>query len=119
MRAAGVGLACITNKEERFARQVLDAHGLTGYFGLLIGGDTLPVKKPDRAVIAHALAAFGVETAQAAHVGDSRTDVLAARNANVAAWAVPYGYNAGEPIEASQPDRLFDRLPDIARHVLA
>ena len=55
----------------------------------------------------------------AAHIGDSRTDVEAARNAGVAAWAVPYGYNAGEPIAAAEPQRIFCNLADIAAHVLA
>jgi len=119
LRASGVRLACVTNKEERFARRVLEATRLDGAFELLIGGDTLPHKKPDRAVIDHVLQALGGRHhAAAAHVGDSRTDIETARNAGVGAWAVPYGYNAGEPIEASQPDRLFASLPDVADHVL-
>ena len=43
----------------------------------------------------------------------------AARNAGVAAWAVPYGYNAGEPIAAAGPQRIFDNLAEMATEVLA
>ena len=43
---------------------------------------------------------------------------MAARNAGVAAWAVPYGYNAGRPIADAHPDRIFQTLGDVARHVL-
>ena len=117
--ASGVRLACVTNKEEHFARRVLEATGLVGAFELLIGGDTLPCKKPDRAVIEHVLRALGGRAEAAAHIGDSRTDVETARNAGIGAWAVPYGYNAGVPIAASRPDRLFNSLPEIADHVLA
>ena len=117
--ASGVRLACVTNKEEHFARRVLEATKLDGAFELLIGGDTLPHKKPDRKVIDHMLKAMGGQHDAAAHIGDSRTDVETARNAGIAAWAVPYGYNAGVPVEASHPDRLFDSLPEIADHVLA
>lgn len=53
-----------------------------------------------------------------AHVGDSTTDVLAARNAGVAAWAVPYGYNGGAPIADANPERIFAGLLEVAEHVI-
>jgi phosphoglycolate phosphatase len=58
------------------------------------------------------------DTRRAAHVGDSSTDMDAARNAGVAAWAVPYGYNAGAPIVDSQPQRIFPGLIEVADFVL-
>lgn len=119
LAGAGVHLACVTNKEVRHARQVLAANRLDAAFGLLIGGDTLPVKKPDPAVLRHVAAHFGVPLQRLAHVGDSAVDVQAARNAGVAAWALPHGYNAGRPVASAGPDRLFDDLGAVARHVLA
>ena len=112
-------LACLTNKEERFARRVLEKTALAEYFDLVVGGDTLPCKKPDRATVFHVLDTLGGERSHAAHVGDSRTDVETAHNAGIAAWAVPYGYNGGEPIEAAGPNRIFATLTDVAEHVLA
>ena len=119
LRLAGVRLACLTNKEERFARRVLEKTALAEYFDLVVGGDTLPCKKPDRATVFHVLDTLGGERSHAAHVGDSRTDVETAHNAGIAAWAVPYGYNGGEPIEAAGPNRIFATLTDVAEHVLA
>jgi phosphoglycolate phosphatase len=119
LRVAGLRLVCLTNKEERFARRVLQQTRLDGYFELLIGGDTLAQKKPHAAVIHHVLQKLGGRAEQFAHIGDSRTDVETARNASVAAWAVPYGYNAGEPIAAAHPDVLFANLADVVRHVIA
>lgn len=118
LREAGIRLACVTNKEQLFATQVLEATGLAGYFELLVGGDTLPHKKPHRSVLDHVAKTFAVSSNRMAHVGDSRTDMDAARASNVAAWAVPWGYNAGEPIEATKPERLFQSLPDVADYVL-
>ena len=118
LRSGGVRLVCLTNKEERFARRVLQQTQLDGYFELLIGGDTLNHKKPHRAVIDHVLQKLGGRPERFAHIGDSRTDVETARNAAVAAWAVPYGYNAGEPIAAAQPDLLFENLAAVASHVI-
>ena len=117
--AAGLRLACVTNKEQRHAQRVLDATALAPYFELLIGGDTLAWKKPDARVLRHVVAALGSRPVHAAHVGDSQTDLAAARNAGVADWAVPWGYNAGTPIAQARPTRLFDSFAAIAAAALA
>lgn len=118
LRADGVRLACVTNKEARYATRVLSASGLDRQFELVIGGDTLPWKKPDARVLLHVLTALGGDPLHAAHVGDSSTDLLSARNAGVADWAVPWGYNAGKPVADDAPQRLFHSLPQIADFVL-
>lgn len=107
LKAQGVKLAVVTNKEDRYTQVVLDAHRLAPLFDRVISGDTLPTKKPDPAGIAVCLAQFGVDRARALFVGDSSIDVATARNAGVAVWALPYGYNMGQPIEACQPDRVI------------
>lgn len=115
LREAGVTCVCVTNKEERFALQVLDRTGLRGYFPTVIGGDTLAFKKPDRRVLDHVMRLHGVADRQTGHVGDSSIDVATARAAGVAAWAVPYGYNGGASIEDSRPDHIFPRLDLLAQ----
>ena len=119
LRAAGVRLACVTNKELRHAQRVLSVTGLAPYFDLTIGGDSLPEKKPHASVLRHVISALDGQAAGTAHVGDSRIDVMAARNAGVSAWAVPYGYNGGIPIAAAGPERIFDGLLPMARHVIS
>ena len=119
LRAADLRLACVTNKELRHARAVLRATRLDAYFDLTVGGDSLAQKKPHASVLRHVADTLGVATGRTAHVGDSAIDVQAARNAGVAAWAVPYGYNAGQPIADAMPDRIFQSLPQVAEHVLA
>jgi phosphoglycolate phosphatase len=119
LRSAGIKLACVTNKEIRFAHRVLEVTGLAEFFPIVIGGDSLAQKKPHPQVIDHCLDALSVDQSRAAHVGDSSIDVDTARRAGVAAWAVPYGYNGGMAIEASSPDHLFATIDHIADHVLA
>ena len=119
LRRAGIKLACVTNKELRHARRVLEVTRLDSYFDLVIGGDSLDQKKPHPSVLRHVAQALNVSLARTAHLGDSVTDVAAARNAGVAAWAVPYGYNAGQPIADAKPDRLFGSLLAVSQHVLA
>jgi phosphoglycolate phosphatase len=102
-----VKLAVVTNKEGRYTQTVLDAHGLMPLLDAVVSGDTLPTKKPDPAGIRWCLEKFGVAPASALFVGDSSIDVATARNAGVAVWALPYGYNMGQAIEACQPDRVI------------
>ncbi len=108
----------MTNKELRHALRVLQAAQLDSLFDLVVGGDSLPQKKPHPSVLRHVVATLNGDTRRAAHVGDSSTDVEAARNAGVAAWAVPYGYNAGVPIDEAEPQRIFAALSQVAEHVL-
>lgn len=117
LRAAGVRLAVVSNKEWRLARRVLRAAGILDAFDLVVGGDTLAEKKPHPLPILHCLVAFGVDPRQAAHVGDMAVDVQAARRAGVAAWAVPYGYEP-DALLAAGPDRVFDSIAALADHVV-
>jgi phosphoglycolate phosphatase len=119
LRAHGMRLACVTNKAQRATLHLLQRHRLHAAFDLVLGGDALPQRKPDARVLQHVSAAMGVPLQAMAHVGDSATDMQAARNAGVRAWAVPYGYNRGRPIAEAAPDRIFDDLMQVARAALA
>jgi phosphoglycolate phosphatase len=107
LRARGVKTAVVTNKEGRYTATVLNAHQLMLLLDCVVSGDTLPTKKPNPAGIAHCLAQFGVHKDRALFVGDSSIDVATARNAGVAVWALPYGYNMGQTIESCNPDRVI------------
>lgn len=113
LRQQGVRLALITNKPVRFLPDLLAAHGLQQSFDWVLGGDSLPLQKPDPAPLLHVLQAAGVAAAQALFVGDSRSDILAARAAGVPVVAVSYGYNHGQPIAAENPDLLVDSLAQL------
>ncbi len=106
----GVKRAVVTNKETRFTASLLRRHGLEPLVDRTICGDTLPTRKPDPAGVLDCIAAFGTSARRSLFVGDSSIDVATARNAGVPVWAVTYGYNMGQPIAASQPDRLLGSL---------
>ena len=105
--ARGVKLAVVTNKDGRFTNTVLNAHQLMPLLHRVVSGDTMPIKKPNPAGIQSCLEQFGVAPERALFVGDSSIDVATARNAGVTVWALPYGYNMGQPIEACAPDRVI------------
>ena len=119
LAAAGYRLAVCTNKPERATRLVLGGLGLEGFFPLVLGGDSLPVRKPDPGPLHAALDGLGVGPGEAAMVGDHRNDVLAARAAGVAAIFARYGYGAAS-LGTLTPDAAIDRfaaLPEVL-HVI-
>jgi phosphoglycolate phosphatase len=113
LRTIGVKLALLTNKERRFVRFLLEVHGLDGDFDCEVCGDTLPARKPDPLTVQHCLRTLSVPPAGALLVGDSAVDVETARKAGIAVWAVSYGYNQGQPIGRSKPDRVIGSIADV------
>lgn len=118
LHAAGFKLACITNKPEAFTTPLLAKTGLLPFFEIVVCGDTLPQKKPDPAPLIYACAKLGVTINDAVMVGDSRTDVAAARHAACAIFAVQHGYTQGQPIDANEVDALLTAFSDVHGHVL-
>ncbi len=113
LKMLGVKLALITNKPEKFIPELLAQTQMAEYFDWVVGGDTLPQKKPDPAGLLWVMQQAGVTAEQCLFVGDSRNDVQAARSAGVACIAVTYGYNYGEPISAENPALVLEDLREL------
>jgi len=103
----GAKLGVVTNKVEHLSREVLALLGLARFFPVVIGGDTLPVKKPDPAPVLEAIRQLGGDRAHAVMVGDSPFDIDAARNAAIPSIAVSFGYTDVPPHEMGA-DQLID-----------
>ena len=71
LRERDLALAVVSNFDSRLS-PLLDALGLAPFFDAVVCSGAVGAAKPDPAIFAHALAALGVETSQALHVGDSR-----------------------------------------------
>lgn len=112
LKKIGLPLACITNKPAKFTVPLLQATGLIDYFDIVVSGDTLPKKKPDPDQIFHSCQHFGVEPWEALLIGDSNTDISAAKNAGCYIFTVPYGYNQGLAIDHTAVDAQIDHLQD-------
>ncbi len=109
----GVHLGCITNKAARFTEPLLAALGVSEHFGIVLSGDSLPEKKPSPRPLLHAAAHFGIAPADALMVGDSISDVKAARAAGFPVVCVSYGYNHGLDIRSAGPDAVVDSLAEL------
>ena len=113
LRARGLRLACLTNKPTAFARPLLAAKGLDGFFEQVFGGDAFERKKPDPLPLLKTCEALGTQPAATLMVGDSQNDALAARAAGCPVALVTYGYNHGEPIASAPHDALVDSLASV------
>lgn len=110
LQKRGAKLAVVTNKFERLARAVVAAFELQHHFPVILGGDTLPERKPSALPVLEACARLGVALDAAVMIGDSVTDVGAARAAKIDVFCVPYGYNHGQDIRLAGADGVITDL---------
>ena len=115
LQAAGLRLACVTNKPIAFALPLLRQKGLAAYFEIVYGGDSLARKKPDPLPLQQVCADFDLAPAQVVAIGDSSNDAQAARAAGCPVLTVPYGYNHGHSIHDTDSDGIVDTLLVAAR----
>ena len=114
LRAAGLRLACVTNKPQRFARDLLAAKGLLDAFEHVFGGDAFEHKKPHPQPLLKACEALGSEPARTLMVGDSSNDAAAARAAGCPVVLVTYGYNHGHDVREVDADAWIDSLAQLS-----
>ena len=110
---AGHPLAICTNKPEAPARSVLAHFGLLDRFAAVVGGDSLPVRKPSPGHLLGVLAMMNAGPERAAMIGDSPADVATALNAGVPVIAVAYGYRR-VPANDLGADVLIENFSDIS-----
>ena len=113
LKRAGYPLGCVTNKAAQFTEPLLRDLGIADEFAIIVSGDTLPQKKPDPAPLLHAAKFFGIAPAASLMIGDSVSDVKAARAAGFQIVCMSYGYNHGEDIRAADPDAVIDVMTEI------
>ena len=113
LKSRGYRLGCVTNKAAQFTLPLLKDLGVYDDFEIVISGDTLPVKKPDPGPLLHAAKHFGVKPEDALMIGDSISDVKAARAAGFQIVCMSYGYNHGEDIRNYDPDLVIDSMAEL------
>ena len=114
LEGAGSRWGIVTNKPEYLASALMPLLGWDARCAVLVGGDTLPVRKPDPLPLLHAAQACGVEPRDCAYVGDDERDIVAARAAGMPSVVALWGYRLDEddPI-AWLGDRLADLPADL------
>jgi phosphoglycolate phosphatase len=112
LHAAGVPLAVLTNKPVRFSVHLIEGLGLDMHFFRVYGG-SFEEKKPHPMGINLLVEESGADRGRTVMVGDSAVDVLTARNAEVKACGVSWGFQP-ETFADAPPDFVIDDLRDLA-----
>ena len=117
LRAAAIPLAVCTNKPAALTSRILKSLGLEDYFARVIGGDSLPFRKPDPRVLLAILEAVGAPRERSLLVGDSEVDAATARAAQVRFVLMKHGYHRGAVAEIPCIAALdgFAELPPLVR----
>ena len=110
LKSSGLALACVTNKPSRFTKPVLEKSGLTGFFGAVVSGDDLSLKKPDPAPLEFAAEQLGVPLTACVLVGDSINDIRAAGAAEIPVLWATYGYAGQDDIEQDATYGAIDTI---------
>ncbi len=113
LKATGVKIGCVTNKASEFTLPILQDLGISDYFETVLCGDMVERKKPDPLPLIMSAETLGVAPQASMMLGDSMSDVKAARAAEFSIICMSYGYNHGEDIRDYHPDAVVDSMAEI------
>lgn len=114
LKARNIRLGCVTNKASQFTLPILKELGIYDEFETIVCGDSLPEKKPHPLPLLHSAEVMGVKPGSSLMIGDSMSDVKAARAAGFGIICMSYGYNHGVDIRDSKPDAVIDSMAQFA-----
>jgi phosphoglycolate phosphatase len=112
LRAAGCRLGVCTNKPIGPTRAVLAAFGMDALIEAVIGGDSLPQRKPEAEPLLNVIRTLGGTPASAVLIGDSAVDIACAEAAGVPSIIIPSGYGIAPP-QAKITVAGFAELPSV------
>ncbi len=109
---AGYLLAICTNKLEKSAKRLIDGLGLATRFGAICGQDTFAFRKPDPRHIVETARLAGGDVAHIVMIGDSRTDIDAAKAGGIPVVAVDFGYT-DRHVRAFEPSNVISHFDEL------
>ncbi len=119
LKSQNIRLGCVTNKAAQFTLPILKKLAIHDEFESIVCGDTLTERKPHPLPLLHSAEVLGVAPENALMIGDSISDVKAARAAGFGIICMSYGYNHGADIRDSNPDVVIDSMAQLANIIKA
>ncbi|HTG31390.1 MAG TPA: HAD-IA family hydrolase [Thermoanaerobaculia bacterium] len=107
-------LALLSNKGEALSRKILAGLGLSRFFGEILGGDSLPTRKPDPAGLRVLAERLGVPLERLLLVGDTWIDAETAHNAGCAFVLVEWGFPRPPKLDGVKADLRVARAGELA-----
>ncbi len=113
-RAVGKRMAIVSNKPIELTIGVLKGFNMDSLFDEVLGGDSLPQRKPDPAPILHVLKRLGLTATDAVFVGDSPIDCEAGKAAGVMTVGAAFGFRPLYELEKAAPDFIIDSFRELS-----
>src|ERR1700743_448523 len=108
-----IAMAVLTNKPVKISVRILEALGIAKHFQAIYGGNSFETKKPDPLGAKAILSEFKIENAgDSMMIGDSEVDIQTARNGDMIAPAVNYGFAIHDRFQ-HPADIYLDRMNDL------
>lgn len=118
LRAAGLKLACVTNKAAAFTAPLLEKTGLAPLLDAVVSADQVGRRKPHPAPFLHACKLLGVTPDRAVVIGDSANDAEGARAAGCQVLLVSYGYSEGRDVRELGANAVATTFTEAAQVLL-
>lgn len=96
----------LSNKDEKFSKQILETLGLSKYFTEIYGGDSFKEKKPNPLPIYEIMKKFSLNKENIVMVGDGANDIMVGKNADITTIGVLYGYSSLEQLNSLSPNYI-------------
>jgi phosphoglycolate phosphatase len=113
-RLSGALFAVVSNKPEKFCRQILDGLGVGPAFRTILGGDSVPTRKPDPGGLLTVMQSCGASPSESVMVGDSPVDIAAGKAAGTLTCGVTWGFRPRAELESAGCDLILDNPLDLA-----
>ena len=108
LEAKDIVAGIVTNKPIRMAERLLDAMDLSRRFPIVLGGDSLPERKPHPLPVLTACKRLSIDPSRVFFVGDDARDVQAGAAAGCVTVAVTWGYVDAERLPHWGADAIID-----------
>lgn len=106
--------AIVTNKPFEFTQALLDGIGLSKFFKVILGGDSLPERKPSPMMLIEAAKACGAQISECLMIGDSRVDVEAGKAAGMKTCGYIPGFRGRTELAHAGADYMIERFSELS-----
>ena len=113
LHESGHGLAIASSRRLYSLKDYLDGLGITDWFSMIVGADSVAKGKPNPDPVLVILAALGWDANTTLVVGDADVDIMMGNAAGCKTCAVTYGNAAIAALKAANPDYMIDSFADI------
>ena len=110
LKQEGYTLYVATSKPTVFAKEILEEHALDKYFVDIVGCNLDNSRSDKTEIIGYIVQKYGLDTSQCLMIGDTKFDIVGAKNHQMLSVGVTYGHG---DFSQHQPNYVVDSCPEL------